>query len=53
VIKRLADDNDARRLEKTLGKLEGVLEATVSVATERARVKYIPTVISQAEIRRR
>lgn len=51
VIKRLADDNDARRLEKTLGKLEGVLEATVSVATERARVKYIPTVISQAEIR--
>jgi P-type Cu+ transporter len=51
VIKRLADDNDARRLEKTLVKLEGVLEATVSLATEQARVKYIPTVISQAEIR--
>jgi len=51
VIKRLGDDNDARRLEKALGKLEGVLEVSVSLATERARVKYIPTVISQAEIR--
>jgi Cu+-exporting ATPase len=51
VIKRLGDDNDARRLEKALDKMEGVLEASVSLATERARVKYIPTVISQAEIR--
>jgi len=51
VIKRLADDNDARRLEKSLLKLEGVLEAQVSVATERARVRYVPTVVSQAEIR--
>ena len=51
VIKRLADDNDARRLEKTLAKLEGVLEAQVSITTEHARVKYVPTVVSQAEIR--
>jgi Cu+-exporting ATPase len=51
VIKRLADDNDARRLEKNLIKLEGVLEAKVSLATERARVRYVPTVVSQAEIR--
>jgi Cu+-exporting ATPase len=51
VIKRLSDDNDARRLEKALLKHEGVLEAQVSVATERARVKYVPTVVSQAEIR--
>jgi Cu+-exporting ATPase len=51
VIKHLADDNDARRLEKTLVKLEGVLDATVSLTTERARVKYVPTVVSQAEIR--
>jgi len=51
VIKRLADTNDASRLEKALEKMEGVLEASVSLATERARVKYIPTVISQAEIR--
>jgi len=51
VIKRLSDDNDARRLEKTLAKLEGVLEVSVSITTERARVKYVPTVVSQSEIR--
>jgi Cu+-exporting ATPase len=52
VIKRLADDNDARRLEKALAKLEGVLEAQVTFTTEKARVRYVPTIISQAEIRR-
>jgi Cu+-exporting ATPase len=52
IIKRLADDNDARRLEAALHKLEGVLEAQVSLATEKARVRYIPTIISQAELRR-
>ena len=51
IIKRLADDNDARRLEKALNKLEGVLEAQVSQASEKARVRYVPTVISQAEVR--
>jgi P-type Cu+ transporter len=52
VIKRLADDNDARRLEKTLVNLEGVLEAQVNYAAEKARVRYVPTVITQAELRR-
>ena len=51
VIKRLSDDNDARRLEKALLKLEGVLDAKVTYATEKARVRYVPTVVSQAEIR--
>ncbi len=51
IIKRLADDSDARRLEKALQKVEGVIEAQVSITTERARVKYVPTVVSQAEIR--
>jgi len=51
MIKRLADSNDAARLEKALAKLEGVLEASVSLTTERARVRYVPTIISQAEIR--
>jgi Cu+-exporting ATPase len=52
IIKRLSDDNDARRLEKALSKLEGVLEAQVTFATEKARVKYVPTIITQAELRR-
>jgi len=51
-IKRLADDNDARRLEKALLKLDGVLEAQVVFTSEKARVRYVPTVVSQAEIRR-
>src|SRR6266498_4198077 len=51
IIKRLADDNDARRLEKALTTLEGVLEAQVNFTTEKARVRYVPTVVSQAEIR--
>jgi len=51
VIKRLSDNNDARRLEKNLSALQGVLEAQVNIATEHARVKYVPTIISQVEIR--
>jgi Cu+-exporting ATPase len=52
IIKRLADDNDARRLEGALRKLEGVLDAQVTFTTEKARVRYVPTIVSQAEIRR-
>jgi Cu+-exporting ATPase len=52
VIKRLADDNDARRLEGVLKKQEGVLEAQVSFTTEKAHIVYVPTIISQAELRR-
>ena len=52
IIKRLSDGNDAARLEKALVKLEGVLEAQVTFANEKARVKYIPTIITQAELRR-
>jgi Cu+-exporting ATPase len=52
IIKRLSDDNDARRLERALAKLEGVLEAQVTFTTEKARVKYVPTIVTQAELRR-
>ncbi len=52
IIKRLSDDNDARRLERALARLEGVLEAQVTFTTEKARVKYVPTIITQAELRR-
>ena len=40
LIRRMSDDNDARRLEKTLRSLEGVLDAQVSFATERAMVAW-------------
>jgi Cu+-exporting ATPase len=52
IIKRLSDDNDARRLEKALASLEGALEAQVTYTTEKARVKYIPTILTQSELRR-
>ncbi len=52
LVRRMSDDNDARRLEKVLGGMEGVLGAQVSYATEHARVKYIPTAVSQAELRK-
>jgi Cu+-exporting ATPase len=51
-LKRLSDAGQARRLENRLRALRGVLEADVSVASERAAVKYIPTVITTAEIRK-
>jgi Cu+-exporting ATPase len=51
-IRRLSDDNDARLLEKAFAKIEGVLSASVSYATERALVEYIPTLVSQADLRR-
>ena len=51
-ILRLGDEADARRLQKALAALEGVTGATVNVATEQAVVKYIPTVLSQADLRR-
>lgn len=51
VIRRIADDNDARRLEAALLKLDGALEAQASYASGKARVKYVPTIVSQSEIR--
>ena len=52
LIRRLVDSNDSIRLEKALSELSGVMEARVNLANEHARVRYIPTVITQAEIRK-
>ena len=38
--------------KSTSPQLEGVLEATVSYTQERARVRYIPTLVSQADLRK-
>jgi P-type Cu+ transporter len=51
-IKRLSDESDAQRLERALSKVEGVVKAQVSYATEKATVTYIPTVVSQNDLRR-
>jgi Cu+-exporting ATPase len=51
IIKQLGDTNDARRLEKALSKMDGVSDVQVNLAVERVRLHYIPTLISQADIR--
>src|SRR3990172_7279517 len=49
LIQRLGDDNDARRLERALKQIDGVMDVQVNLSSERARVRYIPTVVSQGE----
>ena len=39
--------NCSSRVERKLGKAEGVLEASVNLATERATVRYLPDVVSE------
>jgi Cu+-exporting ATPase len=51
-VKGLSDDNDARRLEKKLTQLIGVREARALIVNERVKIRYIPTLISQSEIRK-
>jgi len=51
VIRRMADDNDARRLEKAFNALQGVLSAQVSIVSDRAIIRYIPTMVTQNELR--
>ncbi|MDT8381511.1 MAG: heavy metal translocating P-type ATPase [Brevefilum sp.] len=51
-IKNLSDASDVRRLEKVLLAEEGVIEANVNLASEKALIKYVPTVVSQNELRR-
>lgn len=51
-IQGMSDDNDARRLEKALSAQEGVLNTSVIYSAERAKVTYIPTIISQQDLRK-
>ncbi len=51
-IKNLSDQADVLRLEKKLKAIEGVIEASVNLASQKALVRYIPTVVSQNELRR-
>ncbi len=51
-VKGLSDDNDARRLEKKLTQLVGVREARALFVNEKVKVRYIPTLTSQSEIRK-
>ena len=52
VVQGLSDGVDAQRLETRLIQVEGVLETHVNIVNGRLRIKYIPTILSQADIRR-
>ncbi|MDR2729203.1 MAG: cation transporter, partial [Chitinispirillales bacterium] len=41
----------ARRVEKAIGSLDGVVKASVNIATEKATVSYEPQKIRQSDIR--
>lgn len=50
-VRPLSDANDVRRIEKTIGTLDGVTEFSASMGSERLDVSFIPTMISPREIR--
>ena len=50
-IKNLTDSADVLRLEKILNAKEGVIEAQANLGTEKARIRYVPTIVSQNELR--
>jgi len=47
----LSDPADGARLEKALNSVEGVLFSQANLASERVLVRYVPTILSQSEIR--
>ena len=50
LVQGLSDDSDARRLERLLLEQTGVMEAAVSFTTEKLRIAFIPTLVTQKEI---
>ncbi|HSV85331.1 MAG TPA: heavy metal translocating P-type ATPase [Levilinea sp.] len=52
LIQRIGDPRDAQRLEEALLSKEGVVYAQVNFASKQAHLRYIPTIISQNELRR-
>ena len=51
LVKNLSDDRDGVRLEQALINLDGVINATSNWVTGKTRVKYIPTILTQIDIR--
>jgi P-type Cu+ transporter len=52
LLKHLSDDNDVRRLERTINQVDGVLNVQTNLTTEHVRIQYIPTIVSQADLRK-
>ncbi len=50
-LEDLDDPNDGRRLEKLLLGLDGVVEVQTNLSSGHVRARYIPTIVSQADLR--
>ena len=53
ILTRAIDSNDARVMEKSLNSIEGITASNVNIASSKVLIKYIPTLVSQSEIRKR
>src|SRR5512139_2103312 len=51
-VQGLHDETDARIVEETLAKTDGVLKASVSSVTGIALIEYLPTMVGQGDLRR-
>ncbi len=51
-IKNLTDTSDAAAIEKVLNATNGVIETSVNLVTENVLIKYVPTIVSQNDLRR-
>jgi len=51
LVSQLSDDRDGRRIESTLAAIEGVSDVRVNWVSGRVNVSYIPTLISQSDLR--
>lgn len=51
IMHRVADSTDARRLERKISALDGVMHAQVNLTTGHLLVRYIPTLIDQSDLR--
>src|SRR5512147_768184 len=49
-LQGLHDETDARVIEESLRQTEGVLKASVSSISNKARVEYLPTMIGQGDL---
>jgi Cu+-exporting ATPase len=51
IIQRLADVTDASKIEKSLMQVDGITEVLMNPTSGKLIVKYIPTLVSQLDIR--
>jgi len=51
ILKTSPDTSDANRIKRALDKIEGVLSVDVNLSSDKMVVHYIPTILSQMDIR--